>query len=148
MGDVVAKDGSARRIVVAAFCAYLCGLAFMVLVPRGDIPGRALAKLAVAADRMGAPDVLLGPTRVEFGANVLVVIPLVVMASWLLPQVRWTEWTAYCFIASLGVEAFQAIVLSGRSATFRDVVANTAGALIGAVIGWIVLRRRVRGFDA
>lgn len=122
-------------MVATTLAAYLLGLMFMLLVPWGDVPSWSLDHLARVAAHLGAPDVLLGPTRVEFGANVLVIVPVVVAAAWLLPRVRWSEWTAYGFIASLGVEAVQALVLSGRLATFSDVVANTTGALIGAVIG-------------
>ena len=37
-------------------------------------------------------------------------------------------------------ELVQAVLLSGRQASFSDVVANTLGALLGAVIGKLVFR--------
>ncbi len=117
---------------------YCLGLATMLLVPWGEVPGRILDDVARVAQHLGAPAVLLVPERVEFVANVLVVVPVVAAASWLRPRVPWSEWTAYGFIASVSVETVQAVFMPERSATFADVVANTAGALIGAALGWLL----------
>lgn len=137
---MVIEGSRVRQVVAGLLCAYLGILVFMVVVPWGDIPTRVLSGAARAADRLGAPAVLLEPTRFEFIANVLVVVPVVAAVSWLVPKVRWTEWTAYGFVASISVEALQALVVTGRSATYSDVVANTAGALAGAVVGLLVRR--------
>lgn len=134
------SDRSKRRVVRVAIGAYLVGLAFMLLVPWGDVPGQSIGFLARVAGRLGAPDVVLVPGRLEFVLNVLIVVPVTAGLAWARPQVRWAEWTGYGFLGSLGVEAVQAVFLPQRSATYADVVANTAGALIGSLLG-VALRR-------
>lgn len=113
---------------------YLVILIFMLLVPRGEVPTEALGGFTNLARSLGAPEVVLVPVRLEFLANVAVVVPVVILASVGAPTVRWTAWTTYGFVASLTVEAIQAVFLPGRSATFSDVVANTSGALIGSIV--------------
>jgi VanZ family protein len=46
----------------------------------------------------------------------------------------WPAWTAYGFVAAVLVETIQGVLLPTRSASFGDVVANTAGMLLGAVL--------------
>lgn len=123
-----------RRAVLAALVVYVALAAVMLLVPWGDVPTRSLEVLSRVLGRAGAPAALLAPTRFEFVANVLVVVPAIAGGAWLWPRIRWAQWTAYGFVASLAVETFQAVVLSCRSATFSDVVANTSGALIGSLL--------------
>lgn len=137
--------GRGRLLVAVAFGAYLLALVFMLLVPFGEVPGEGLNRLALIAQDLGAPDALLTPTRFEFIANVLVFVPVTAVLSWFFPGVRWSDWAAYGFIGSFGVEAVQAVVLPERSAVFSDVVANTAGSLIGAVIAAVYLRWRRTG---
>ena len=50
----------------------------------------------------------------------------------------WRDWTAYGFLFAGSVEVFQGLFLPERSATYVDVVANTLGALIGAVAAHVV----------
>jgi VanZ family protein len=52
------------------------------------------------------------------------------------------EWTAIGFLAAMFVELFQAFVLPGRTATFSDIVANTLGALLGALAVRLLLPRK------
>ena len=60
------------------------------------------------------------------------------------PRPTWRDWTAVGFAASFVVEVAQALVLDTRAATHSDVVANTLGILVGALLGcwWRVGRRR------
>jgi glycopeptide antibiotics resistance protein len=48
------------------------------------------------------------------------------------------------FAGSLAVELVQALFLDARSAQAIDVVANTSGAMAGALLGDLVRRRRRR----
>jgi VanZ family protein len=57
-----------------------------------------------------------------------------VLAGLAWPSYSWRDWTALAFLGAVCVEVTQAVLLSGRQATFSDVVANTAGALVGAVL--------------
>ena len=50
------------------------------------------------------------------------------------PRPTWRDWTAVGFAASFVVEVAQALVLDARPATHSDVVANTLGTLVGALL--------------
>ena len=71
--------------------------------------------------------------RLEVVMNAVIVVPLTFLGSVVLPRLSWRDWTAFAFLAALAVEAVQALVLPDRQAAFSDVVANTTGALVGAV---------------
>ena len=120
----------AARILLAA---YLVFLAFILLNPSADVPTSSVSWLAEIGNRVGLPGPLVVPSRVEFIANVLILVPLSFLGSALLPRLTWRDWTAYGFVLSGTVEMLQAILLPARSASFKDVVANTSGALLGAV---------------
>ncbi len=75
--------------------------------------------------------------------NVVACRPLSLLGSLLWPRPTWRDWTAVGFVASLVVEAFQAVALGARQATHADVVANTLGMLLGALLGLLV--RRILG---
>ena len=80
------------------------------------------------------PDAWVSFTCVEVLLNMVLIAPLTFLGSMAWPRIRWQEWTAYVFVGSSVVELLQGLFLSGRSASFSDVVANTAGALLGAVL--------------
>ena len=56
------------------------------------------------------------------------------------PRTTWRDWTAYGFLFSAAIELTQALLLPSRSARFDDIVANTLGALVGAVFVALVRR--------
>ena len=89
--------------------------------------------------RIGVPPALAEGSRVEFALNVAAFVPLSLLGTLLWPRLSWRDWTAVGFVASFLVEAVQAIVLGDRSATHADVVANTLGTLVGAVLGLALL---------
>ena len=122
-----------RRIARLALVVYLIFLAVVLLAPTSDVQSATLARTAAALHSLGVPAPLLITARLEFIANVLLVVPAAVLAAWIWRSVRWTTWTAYAFLGSLTVEGIQALLWTGRSATFSDVVANTLGGLLGAV---------------
>jgi hypothetical protein len=133
-----------RTIAACLLGLYAVALLVGLLAPTGDLPSYVLTRAAIDAHRLGVPESLLAVERFEFIANVLVVVPAAGLASIVWPRLRWTQWTAYGFVASFSVEALQALVITARSATFSDVVANTLGALIGAAFVAVVRRMRVR----
>ena len=121
------------RAARIALAAYLACLAFVLLTPSADVPSSSVTWLAEMGTRLGLPGPLVVPSRVEFIANVLILMPLSFLGSALLPRLTWRDWTAYAFALSGAVETVQALLFPDRSATFKDVVANTSGALLGAV---------------
>jgi VanZ family protein len=52
------------------------------------------------------------------------------------PSYSWRDWTAFGFCLACLVELLQGLLLPGRHASFSDVVANTLGALLGALLGF------------
>lgn len=102
-----------------------------VPVDRGvrSLLGSVLDRLAAA----GAPG-WVDYAHLEFGANIVMFVPLGVLIALLLP--RWEWWLAPIIglALSLAIEFGQALLLPERFATPLDVLANTAGATIGALV--------------
>lgn len=73
-------------------------------------------------------------TRLEVLANVAMFVPLAVLLVFLLGARRWWIALGLCMAATVGIELVQHVFLPGRVASAKDVVANTAGAVIGVLI--------------
>jgi hypothetical protein len=86
------------------------------------------------------PDAWVTFGRVEIIMNAVIIAPLTFLGSRVWPRLRWQDWTAYGFVGATTVELLQGILLPGRQASFSDIVANSAGALLGAVLARRVLR--------
>lgn len=71
---------------------------------------------------------------IESLANVLLFIPLGILASVLLPGRLW--WMAFLLCAGLsaGIELVQDMVLPERHGTVQDVLLNSSGALLGVAL--------------
>ena len=134
------------RVVAACLLVlYAVVLAYVLLVPDGNVPSSLIARAAEIARSAGAPEQLLVQYRFEFFANVMIVVPAAGLAAIAWPRRDWTFWTTYGFVGSLAVETIQAVLLTGRQATYVDVVANTLGALTGAVLVGLVRRLFAKG---
>lgn len=138
-----ATDTRSRRLAGWALAAYGVVLALLLLLPWGQVPSRVILATTRLAHDLGVPAGLATIGRVELGLNVLGFVPLTLLASLVWPRPTWRDWTAWTFIASFLVEAAQALVLSERASANSDVVANTLGGLVGAVLGAALLRRRL-----
>jgi glycopeptide antibiotics resistance protein len=126
---------TAWRAVAVALAAWTVVLALTLLAPSSAGPSWLVDTVATLLERLGVPDALAAPARVEFGLNVAAFVPLSLLGTLLWPRLTWRDWTAGGFAASFLVEAVQAVALDGRSATHSDVVANTLGTLVGALLG-------------
>jgi glycopeptide antibiotics resistance protein len=71
--------------------------------------------------------------RIEFGSNILMFVPIGMFGAFALPRRRWLIVPA-AMVASAGIETLQAMALPLRYATFRDVISNTLGALLGFLL--------------
>lgn len=118
---------------------YAAFLALALFSPTSD-------RQVVAVDRFGrvlaalhAPSVLLHFERLEVLSNLLLVVPLTFLATLAFARPSWRDWTAYAFLAASLVELIQGLLLPSRQAAYSDVVANTAGAFVGAVLGAALL---------
>ena len=130
----------ARTAVAAALGTWMVILAITLLAPSAAGPSWLVNTLTPALTRLGLSDTVAAPTRVEFILNVAAFVPLSLLGSALWPRLTWRDWTALGFVASFLVEVVQAVALDGRSATHSDVVANTLGMLVGALLGLLARR--------
>ena len=123
-----------------------CVLLLVVLLGPASVPTEGVTGIGEVAARLGAPERLLVPSRVEFIVNVGVIAPAAALGSVVWPRTTWRDWTAYGFLFSAAIELTQALLLPSRSARFDDIVANTLGALTGAafvqLVRWVAGRRR------
>lgn len=78
-----------------------------------------------------------GSGWIEFGANILMFVPLGFLLT-LLFRRPWIG-VALAVAASVAAELAQ-FVIPSREPAPRDIIANTAGALIGAGLAWLVVR--------
>lgn len=95
--------------------------------------------------RNGIPE-WFGYNKLEFSANVLMFVPLGFLVSMLLPLRGWWMALIICPGASVAIEITQSLALSARFATVSDVVSNSIGALVGAVLA-VMLRAAVYSRD-
>lgn len=126
------------------FAAYVVGIGYVLLNPRVSVPVESVGWGADVAARLGAPDWILEPTRWEFLLNALVFVPIPVLGTAAWPSLGSLRWVLACLAGSIGVELTRALLLPERSATVIDVVANTTGGVLGALVvaAWSASRER------
>lgn len=117
-----------------ALTAYLFVLLFALLTPSAATPSSSVSWVAEVLRSLGAPERVLVPDRVEFLCNVAILVPASALGSLLWRTASWRDWTAYGFVFAGTIEVVQGLLLPQRSATYVDVVANTLGALLGAML--------------
>ena len=83
-----------------------------------------------------------GSGWLEFLANILMFVPLGLLLTLLFAH-PWRG-VVLALLLSAGAELAQ-FVLPSRQPSLRDVLANVAGAAIGAAIAWLLVLRRRRG---
>lgn len=91
------------------------------------------------------PDRVVTFSRAEVALNAVIIAPLSFLGWLALTRVRWQDWVAYGFLGSTTVELLQGVLLPARQGSFSDIVANTLGALIGALLARILFRSLDRG---
>jgi glycopeptide antibiotics resistance protein len=121
---------------------YVVVLAVVLLSPSNSVQSDAVNGGAELLQRLGLQNTNSLWRWVEFGENVLIIAPVTFFASLLRPRYSWLEWTALGFLAALLVEVIQAVALPDRRATYSDIVANTLGALLGALVVRLLSRTR------
>ena len=126
------------RVLLAVYAVLLLVALFS---PTSDRQSAAVFWLGRVLADIGFSPTFTAFDRLEVVLNVAIVAPLVFLASFVRPSYGWRDWTALGFAAALTVEALQGLLLPARQASFSDVVANTLGALVGAVLARAALRR-------
>jgi len=75
--------------------------------------------------------------RLEFGANVAMFLPIGLFFLLLFGRRQWWLAILFGFALTVGIETAQ-LYIPGRVSDIRDVISNTAGAIVGVVFGLIV----------
>ncbi|RBY74832.1 hypothetical protein DQ239_18770 [Blastococcus sp. TF02-09] len=125
-----------RPWLTAGFLAAALGVAALTV---GPSPGRLLFTVAQSVPGLDE----LSASTVEMAANVLLFVPVALLFAAAVPRLSGAAVWLICTAASAGVETAQ-LVLPGRESSARDVVLNSAGALIGVLLGSLAGRRRSR----
>ncbi|MBF4614160.1 VanZ family protein [Curtobacterium sp. VKM Ac-1376] len=129
-----------RRIATWLIVVYGVGVVLVGFtgspVDAGLHPG--ILRVLEAAHRVGVPD-WFGYAALEFTANVAFFVPLGLLVVLVTGARRWWLGAIAGLVVSAAIEAGQALFLPARFASFDDVLANTSGAVIGALIGVVVL---------
>jgi glycopeptide antibiotics resistance protein len=71
--------------------------------------------------------------RIEFGANILLFVPLGILLPLILRRSRYLV-LPLAFLATVAIESVQALLLAHRTPSVLDIIANAAGACIGMVV--------------
>ena len=106
----------ARTTVYVALGIWTAVLAVTLLAPSAAGPSWLVETVAAALTRVGTPEAVASPERVEFLLNVAAFVPLSLLGSIVWPRLTWRDWTAAGFVASFLVEVVQAVTLDARSA--------------------------------
>lgn len=100
-----------------------------------------------ALDRVhiaGGPTALTSYDVIEFTANIAFFVPFGVLAALLLPRTRWWIAVAAGVVLSSVIELGQLLFRPERTASVLDVLANSSGALAGALLVRLLGRRPER----
>ncbi|MEV8250436.1 VanZ family protein [Microbacterium sp. NPDC076768] len=113
---------------------FLAGLAALTLTP-----SRVEQSMPSFLDLILSTAHRLGWTSLDFAgleviANILVFLPIGILAFVLLPRRFWLLAILIGPLLSLAIETAQRVALPHRIATLNDVVANSAGALLGVAL--------------
>ena len=137
------------RVVVASI-ALACYAVIVLLAVFWPTPidrdyQSSIARVLEVAHRYGVPE-WFGYNKLEFAANIAMFVPLAFLITLVLPTRVWWLVLLICPAFSIAIELTQGALLAERFASPLDVVANSAGALIGIIIA-IILRAMVHARD-
>ncbi|MDN8548023.1 VanZ family protein [Microbacterium sp. NM3R9] len=121
------------RLLLAVYVVVLAGIAFWP-TPVDRDAGWLLQQVTAAVPWLTYP-------RIEFGANILLFVP----AGWCATR-GWPRRHPFVVPAALavsvGIELAQGLLLTDRTSSVLDVVANTTGATLGWLLALPAVRRR------
>ena len=121
-----------RRIAAAAGIPFLLALGLLTLMPvRVEQAAPTLLASVLSFIRDDLSWTWLGFAQLEVIANVLVFVPVGILAFLVTPRRVWGLAFAAGPALSVLIEAWQAVALPERAATFADVLANSAGSTLG-----------------
>lgn len=138
---VADSDRGLRWISVAVLAGFLLAVALITLTPGPPDPEgqRALIAWLARAHRSGLPG-WITYDLIESGANVVMFLPLGLFGALALPAGRRWAVVPALVLLTVGIELTQAAGLAGRYASVSDVLANSAGAVLGWLLALLVVR--------
>lgn len=125
--------------VVAAGCVMV--MLALVLAPTSEAAIAPVVSVTETLAALGAPAWLTSVEVWETLFNILLFVPVGVLGVLGFPGSRARTWGLVALLASLAVEATQALLLDARVPSLVDVAANTLGGLLGAVVTRTAARR-------
>ncbi|MEE6388423.1 MULTISPECIES: VanZ family protein [Microbacterium] len=135
MGRLLPPPRRSTRVwALALGLPFLAGIAFLTLTPaRVEQTMPSVVDVALGAlHRIGWTG--LDFTRLEILANVVVFVPVGILAFLLLPRRLWPLSLLIGPALSVAIETAQAVALPHRAATAGDVLANSTGASVGVAL--------------
>ncbi|WP_341393934.1 VanZ family protein [Arthrobacter sp. G119Y2] len=129
------SHGARRAFLGLAAAAVLAGMGAVLLTP-GPVDQPVYGTVLRALRRLqehGLPG-WVDYTAVEAAANVLLFVPLGLLAGLLLPARRWWLGLLLCVGLAAGAEISQDLFLPRRQGDLQDVLNNGAGALLGVAV--------------
>lgn len=135
-----------RMAARVALVAYVVFLLFVLFQPRPEVAVGSVVRVADLLAQLPYIGPRSTPGRVEFLLNIFAFAPASFLGRWAFPSSVWSAWVAWGFMGSVAVELIQGLYLADRSAQFADIVANTAGSLLGVtaftIVVWAVSHSR------
>ena len=119
--------------LTAAYVGYLAVLAVLTLDPSQQAPGASLSLVSQVLTWLRVP-VPADSRILEVASNVVLFVPLSLIGGLLWPARRVRDWVLVGALLSTLIEVCQLLFLPDRFATVSDVLANTTGALLGALL--------------
>jgi len=124
-----------RRWVIAGLAAYSLAVGLVLLLP---VSYSGIVNRIGDALRDGLGIAWFGSGWIEFGANILMFVPLGLLLTLLFRH----PWYGVALALALSAAAELAqIVIPSRQPTVRDILANTLGAALGAALAWLFVLR-------
>ena len=132
-----------RRLLGAAYAVYLVSVVWLVWNPDPSAPGGAVEWVVDGFARLHLP---VGTGAVEFGLNIVMFVPLSLLGAFLFGRWRLHDWFLIGLAATVLIELVQGLAMSTtRTSSSLDVLANTAGSMLGYAVALAsreVIRRR------
>ncbi len=85
---------------------------------------------------------ILTYSRIEFGANILLFVPLGILLALILER-RYLI-VPIAVVATVTIESIQALMIDKRTPSVLDIIANVTGACLGLMIVGVIEWRRAR----
>ena len=137
--DRTSRRSRALPIALLLGIPYLVGLLLLTIWPRPvQDSAPVILDLVVRAVHRGLGWTWVGFDELEAVANVLVFVPIGILAFIAFRRAAWPLALAAGPVLSIGVELVQKVALPHRIGSVADIALNTLGATVGVILAWVV----------